>query len=176
VDMRMGDQARATADLRKAAALETADINQFYSVGKSLERVQGPTRLAIERWRAVARAEAHERQQRRDAIRYEERRRAEPDVLRKPGLGPRVVPPAPTAKPPVAAPPDAAADDLFSDEPDKKPADQPPADDAIDEMPAEEKPPMAEAPDEMSEDADAKDKSDDANLFDDTKDDAKEEK
>ncbi len=170
VDMRLGDQAKAAADLQTAAALETADVNQFYPVGKSLERVQGPTRLAIERWRAVARAEAHERQQRRDAIRYEQRRRAEPEVLRKPGFGPPVVPAPPVAKPPVAAPPDAAADDLFSDETDKKPADKPPAEDAIEEMPAEEKPPVAEAPEEMPDDAGAKDKTDNANLFDDTKD------
>ncbi len=81
-EMRQGRQAIAQTDLQKGAALESADINQFYPVGKSLERVQGASRMTIERYRTIARAEAFQRQQRRDATRYEEHRRAELRVLR----------------------------------------------------------------------------------------------
>ena len=87
-EMRTGDQGRAAADLQAGGRLETADVNQFYPVGKALERVQGSARLAIERYRTVARAEAFERQQRRDVNRYEQQRRAEAEVLRNPAFAP----------------------------------------------------------------------------------------
>jgi hypothetical protein len=141
--MRMGQSAQATADLQKGAALETADFDQFYPVGKSLERVQGSARQSLERYRSVARAEAHGRQQRRDAVRYEQRRRAEAEVLRDPRLA---APPAPSGIAAEAA--DKAADaneDLFADEADKKPAakapaeaDEPAADVPADDAPAKQ--------------------------------------
>lgn len=144
-EMRLGDHARAEADLRAGAALESADVNQFYPVGKALERVQGPARLALERYRVVARAEAHERQLKRDAARYEERRRAETKVLRDPKF---VQPP----KPPVPAPgPAADADELFGDEkavpkPPKADLDDAPVE-GVDDMPADEPtPPAADEP------------------------------
>ncbi len=87
-EMRLGQQDRAAADLQTGAQLETADVNQFYPVGKALERVQGSARMSIERYRTVARAEAFERQQRRDINRYEQQRRAEAEVLRNPAFAP----------------------------------------------------------------------------------------
>ncbi len=47
-EMRLGMQGQAGADLQRGAALESTDINQFYPVGKSLERVQGSARMSIE--------------------------------------------------------------------------------------------------------------------------------
>ncbi len=53
--MRSGDSAGAHEDMKKGAALESADINQFYPVAKSLERVQGSERQTLERYRSLAR-------------------------------------------------------------------------------------------------------------------------
>ena len=87
--MRMGREDEAKSDLKKGAALESADVNQFYPVGKSLERIQGSSRLTLERYRSLARAEAHGRQEKRDAARYEKLRRAEANVLRAPDFDTR---------------------------------------------------------------------------------------
>jgi hypothetical protein len=142
-----GDSYSAQADMQRGAALESADVDQFYPVGKSLERVQGADRKALERYRSLARAQARQRQVTRDAARYEQRRRAEADVLRAVPLAPppaallpAPVPPAPApAEPPAAQPPGAkpAEPSPFDEKPAAtKPADKPPA----------AKPPAAEPP------------------------------
>lgn len=127
------------SDLRKAAELETADSNLLYPVGKALERVQGASRMTIERYRSVARAEAHQRQLRRDLMRYEERKRIEGEIV-----APPIVPPTPSRKPAVAPPvpaPEPAAEDPFADAPK---ANAPPAAQPPDSMPEEdEKAPAA---------------------------------
>ena len=111
----------ATTDLQKAAALEVADVNQSYPVGKSLERVQGSTRATIERYRALARATAMTRQQRRDAERYNQLEQAETKVLRGPAPATRAsaIEPAPVAPkaaaPNVAVPAPPAAEDPFAE-------------------------------------------------------------
>jgi hypothetical protein len=138
-EMRMGQSDQAATDLQKGAALESADINQFYPVGKSLERIQGPTRAVIERYRVVARAEAFDRKRTRDATRYEERRRAEAEVLRNPKFAP-VAPPAPSAPPAAELPAEPAAEELFGDD---KPAAEEPAAEPSDAMP-DETPPASE--------------------------------
>ena len=74
----------ANADFQKGAELETADSNQYYPVGKALERVQGSTRMTIERYRSLARATALASQQRRDTERYQRLQQREPTVLRAP--------------------------------------------------------------------------------------------
>jgi tetratricopeptide (TPR) repeat protein len=179
--MQMGNSDAAIRDLQRAAALESADVNQAYPVGRSLERLQGSQRVALERYRAKARAQAYARQVRRDAVRYEQLRRAESQVLRQAPLGPPpsplrppgempaaavapVVPPAPGAAPPAApapaAPPaaptpfdtPAAGDDAS---PFDAPADPPPAEAPPAEAPAAEAEPAADAaaePEKMDED------------------------
>jgi hypothetical protein len=137
---RLGWQQNAAADFRAGAALESADINQFYPVGKSLERVQGSARMSLERYRAVARAEAHQRQERRNAIRYEQRKRAEAQVLRAPGPTPPAAGPVPSTDEP------AAAEDPFAEK-----------DDKAEEMPGEEKPAAKEADDDPFAEPAAKD-------------------
>lgn len=146
-EMQMGQQAQATADLQKGAALESADLNQFYPVGKSLERVQGSARLAIERYRAVARAQALDQQRKRAAARYEQRRRAEAAVLRSPAPAAEVEAAKAVATEPAPKP---AEEDPFAD--DKAP----PTPDS--EMPAEDAEPAADAtPEEPAADAPAAD-------------------
>jgi hypothetical protein len=141
--MRVGGNVEA--DLRKGAALEIADVNQAYPVGKSLERVQGSVRIALERHRAVARATAYQRQHDRDALRYDQLRRAEPEVVRSSGTRP-ILPPPDAPKPAV---PEVTDDDPFADKDEKTPAVKAPAKDA----PAEEKP--AEDAEEMKPDDEA---------------------
>lgn len=170
--MRRGDSYSADSDLRVGASLESADVSQFYPVGKSLERVQGADRKTVERHRAIARAEAFQRRHDRDLLRYEQRRRAESQVLRSSGVAPLVKPAAPgVAEPPVPGP-EPADDDPFADKPEtatpaakpavpaaEKPIAAPPAEAPAEDMPAE--PPAAEsepAADPFSEEpaADAK--------------------
>src|SRR5688572_25291272 len=55
---RLGRPAEADADFRMGATLEHQDAGGVFGVDRSLERVQGPARLAIERHRAAARVEA----------------------------------------------------------------------------------------------------------------------
>jgi hypothetical protein len=165
--LRAGDTYGAHEDMQMGAQLESADVDGFYPVARSLERVQGADRARLERYRAQARAVNRQRQLRRDAVRYEQRRRNESQVLRSVPVGPPPAPlgiapaggvapaakPAPT--PPAPIPPAAPADDPFSTP--AAPAEAPAADDpfaAPETAPAEappaaapaEAPPAAEPP------------------------------
>ena len=168
--LRSGDTHGAHADLQKGSELESADADQFYPVAKSLERVQGSDRSTLEKYRALARAQNRQRQLRRDAVRYEQRRRSEAQVLRSVPVGPAPAPlgvapataigpagAAPAAAPGPAAPvpPDAPVDDPFATP--AAPAEAPAADDPFatpEATPAEtppaaapaETPPAAEPP------------------------------
>ncbi len=153
---RMGGDARA--DLMMGASLENDDVNGIYPVGKSLERVQGATRLSLERYRAAARAQNSQRQQQRDNARYEQRKRAEAEVLRAPTPPPPPLPKADDVPPPDAAAPADSAEDPFAEKPEgDEPADAEPKDDAAadEDAPAEEMP--AEDADAPVEDAPAED-------------------
>ena len=65
----LGRPEEAIEDMNIGARLEVADVNQFYPVSRSLERVQGRERVTLERHRREARLEQYEnardRQQRR---------------------------------------------------------------------------------------------------------------
>ena len=65
---RLGDQAAAVADYEKAAAMEQTVAGRSYSVPKALERVQGPERSVIERYRRAAKRtwEAEQNKRRQD--------------------------------------------------------------------------------------------------------------
>ena len=166
--MRTGDTYGAQDDMQMGAMLESADVDQFYPVSKSLERVQGAERRELERYRAMARAQARDRQLRRDAVRYEQRRRNEAQVLRSVPVGPPpaplgvapatavgpaapAVPPAATSSPAAAAPAvppppaEAAEDNPFGEAPADVPAADAPAGDSPFDAPAET-PPAAEPP------------------------------
>jgi hypothetical protein len=124
---RLGDTPKAQTDLAAGAKMESADVNQYYPVSKSLERVQGAGRLLLERYRVQARAEAYRREERRNLARYEAQRKAEAEVLRAVPLPPtpgEMAPPAaavakPAEKPPAEEPETPAAEaDPFADDPD----------------------------------------------------------
>jgi hypothetical protein len=152
-EMKMGSLGNAEADMRMGAILESADSTQFYPVARALERVQGPARATLERYRSLARAEAYQRGRDNNLMRYEQLQRNEEKVLRNPPVqsrAPAAAPPA--AKPRVPAPPVPAppvlptpTDDPFSED-NKMPATpDEPAD--AEEMPADdEADPFGEPP------------------------------
>lgn len=148
----LGRPDEAKADFQKGAELETAGADRVYPVSQSLQRVQGSTRMVIERQRQTARLVSHTRSAKASHARYEQLQSAEQQVLRN---NPNRPEPAPAkellgtppaedetdpfggpAQPirPAAAPADAAepADsgtDLFGDSP---AAEAMPADDSSD--------------------------------------------
>jgi hypothetical protein len=130
---RLGDTPKAQTDLAAGAKMESADVNQFYPVSKSLERVQGTGRLLLERYRVQARAEAYRREERRNLARYEAQRKAEAEVLRA-----APVPPAPS---------DAAPGAPVGTKPaEKTPAEEPAAPTEEPAAPVEEADPFADDP------------------------------
>lgn len=160
--LKTGDTWGAHDDMQMGAQLEADDVDQFYPVAKSLERVQGAERKQLERYRSIARAHARQRQRTRDAMRYEQRRRDETQVLRAVPTGPAPAPlvapaagiaPAPAAAVPPApgpavtapaTPPAPVPGDPFSTQPAEAPATDNPFGDA-----------PAEAPEEMPADVPA---------------------
>lgn len=78
--LQLGRADDARDDFTKAAELEVLDANEFFDVSRSLERIQGRQRLAIERYRQLARLDAYKRARRLEYERYERIRRAEPSV------------------------------------------------------------------------------------------------
>ena len=125
--LQLGDEGSADSDFCVAAALETADSNEFYDVSRALERIQGRQRLVIERYRMQGRLEALQRTKQLEYDRYERIRRAEPNVTIPPEEAPPVeaqpgepapeAEPAAPAVPPAAAPAEAPAADPFAEEP-----------------------------------------------------------
>jgi hypothetical protein len=88
---RLGRPDEAKEDFQTGAQLEAAGAEPF-PIGRSLERIQGSDRLAIETSRRMARLAVHNAQSTRDATRLESTRNAEADALRDPS---RTAPVAP---------------------------------------------------------------------------------
>jgi hypothetical protein len=81
--LKLGRGPEAAMDFRKAAELESQDVNRSYNVGKALERVQGSARQELENYRVAARMAALEEAERMRKARYESLRREEERVLRE---------------------------------------------------------------------------------------------
>ena len=145
-ELRLGREPDATADFTKGAELESADANGRYFVGQSLERIQGPTRAALEQYRENARAVALERSVHNQQSVFLERQGVESQVLRRSvppvemtpapapdqAVGKPSAPPAkPRVQPPVVANEKAAAEkpidaaDPFAPDPAAKAAAEP---------------------------------------------------
>ena len=118
--LKLGRPQDANLDFQKGADLESRDFNKFYNVAKSLERVQGESRLALEKFRVNARMAAIEEAERMRKARYEAIQREEQRVLREQSLVP---PPMPEAAKPGATDQPAADVDVFA-----TPAEKPAAD------------------------------------------------
>ncbi len=85
--LNLGRPTEAAVDFRKGAELESKDVNKFYDVGKSLERVQGSARLELENYRVAARMAAYEQAERLRKARYEALQREESRVVREQSQG-----------------------------------------------------------------------------------------
>jgi len=81
--IKLGRPEDAEQDFARGAALEIEE-RQYYPIGRSLERIQGPERLQLERARQKARIAAINREQLRNRHRYERREEVEERVLRPP--------------------------------------------------------------------------------------------
>jgi hypothetical protein len=120
---RLGRSSEAMADFAKGAELESADINGSYQVSKSLERVQGRSRLQLERYRVQARAVAFQRQEKQRRDRYAAAREFQRDRVQRASAARPVDEPAEQDTPPTIDPfaeqgPAAAApSDPFEQEP-----------------------------------------------------------
>jgi hypothetical protein len=120
----LGRSPDAEMDFQLGAQFESSETASVVDVGRSLERVQGPTRLLLERYRAAARLAAVAERQRQRVLRYGQVRPAPATT------GPAAQPAAPMGAvpaaeaPPAAAPPaqKPAADDPFAAPPAKAPA------------------------------------------------------
>jgi hypothetical protein len=176
----LGRGPEAIADFKKGAELESTDINKFYNVSKSLERVQGAGRAQLESYRMQARMTAIEQAERFRKARYEMIQREESRVVREMTIASEPIEtPAPAAEPaaeedPFTAPleksaPKAAkksakaskkaADEPANDEAGAKPAeaaaeDKKPAEEAKEPAAEGEKTPAAEKKPDTKKDAD----------------------
>ena len=161
--MQLGREDEAKQDFEKGAELETFDLNRFFHVARSLERIQGRQRVLLEGYRAKARLVALEREQQRRRKRYEAIRQQESRVLQQQaaeasaelpaapgtpaadapfGLAPIEPVDAADAEPPAAATPPVkpapAADDPFSAAPSGEPIKDPLVTSTSAELPLEE--------------------------------------
>ena len=135
--LRLGRPSEAQADFAEGARLEAGDASGLFAVDRALQRIQGQTRLAIERQRMAARAGVL---QELVNERYEGSRRAREaqDEVIVPAQPPRL----PETVDPLAAPPDAAAPPL----PIKPAPAQPAAEDDAFGAPNNAPPPAANLP------------------------------
>lgn len=140
VRLRTGRQDEAEHDMRIGAALEARNPGNMHAIGKALQRVQGPGRRTLEKFRRDARLDRVQQRRKQVHHRYEQLQQRGPVVLRQqspvllenllePSLGsaPRANNPALTTGAPVAiprhvpapmpgdAPKSVESDDLFGD-------------------------------------------------------------
>ncbi len=81
--MRNGQQQEAEEDMRIGAAHEASNPGNRHAIGKALERVQGPHRRLLERFRQQARMDRLQQRRQQTRRRYEQLQQREPAVLRR---------------------------------------------------------------------------------------------
>ena len=142
--LRLGRPEEAEMDFQKGADLEAEDVSKFYNVPRALERIQGRHRMMIEQHRTKARIMAMQRAEQIRALRYEQMREEEAQVLREQA--------AAAPETPAALPLEPAADEAavvvpapVEEEPATEPA-PPPAAPAVPPTPPAEEDPFAAAP------------------------------
>jgi tetratricopeptide (TPR) repeat protein len=147
--LKLGRTPEANLDFQKGADLESRDTNKFYNVAKSLERVQGAARMALENFRVEARMAVYAEAERMRKARYEAIQREEQRVLRS-----QTVIPTPSPEATKAAEPDAFAAPAEKAAPaqEQKPAQAAPADNKPPETPAAPAKPASEKPAEKKAD------------------------
>jgi hypothetical protein len=81
---KLGNDEASLADLKKGAAIEALDDRGVYQVSTALQRIQGQSRLQIEKLRQQARLDIVATEKVRLQARYEQQQKDETAVLRKP--------------------------------------------------------------------------------------------
>jgi hypothetical protein len=131
---KLGREVEAKQDFKHGADLESRDADKFYNVSKSLERVQGTSRVTLESFRINARMAVLEENERLHKLRYEAIQREEARVLRDMPPAPSesmtkqtaaekpVEPAAKTNAEPAAADPFGAAEEKPAAKAEKKPS------------------------------------------------------
>jgi hypothetical protein len=167
---RMGKADAAKADLQAGAALEAQSPDTTSLINRSIQRIQGMTRISLEKYRSDAQIAALAARKARDAQRYGAARASATEALRNQATTPGKVEVLPengaTPNATEAAP---ATNDPFGDDPaaadpatDPAPVETPMTEEATPEAPAEampmeeppmEEPPMAETPEAETPDA-----------------------
>lgn len=99
----LGRPDEAELDLKTGAEVEYAVTDRVYPVADSLQRVQGSSRMKIEKHRQTARLASFSKASQIQKVRYEQMKRAEQDVLRNPTRSSVPAPPAAGVVPPAAA-------------------------------------------------------------------------
>jgi hypothetical protein len=113
--MRLGREPEAEMDFAKGADFESRDVDGTYAVARSLGRIQGGTRLLIERYRVKARLAALKHAEEVHKARYEATRAEEPRVVRSPIETVPVAPGETSAKPGVQPAPKPAPEPVPED-------------------------------------------------------------
>jgi hypothetical protein len=145
VDNKLGRPQDAELDFKEGAKLENnVDLARSYGVARSLERIQGPERAALEQFRLEARAAILKKSEEQDRVRYERTRKETDQFLNQES---KVAPPDKTEKVDVPPPLKANADPFNPGGEAKKPdaSAEKPADPSL-EKPAEKptEPPKAD--------------------------------
>jgi len=128
---------QAPADFQRGAELESSEEGRIYNVGRALERVQGHTRLELEKYRVKARMARLSEERRVQQLRFEQLR-GQQGVIGQQGQTRPKLPAEPLPKPI-----EPGELDPFS-APKTKPQQPPPPGDKPVESPAELQPPVAE--------------------------------
>ncbi len=142
--LKLGRAEEAELDFQKGATKESRDVNKFYNVSKSLERIQGRARLTLEQHRVAARMAARQEAEKLQKARYEQIRQEEGRLLQQQiDESPAIPATEPTAEP--------AGDEAFGAGPLTEPAaEEPAAEPSADADPFAEEPaegdPFAEEP------------------------------
>ena len=89
---RLGRGDEAEEAFKAGAQLEVTSRDRVYPIGRSLQRIQGTSRLALEKHRQSARVTARLQALQVQQSRYEQMKRAEGQVLRDPNRRPAVRP------------------------------------------------------------------------------------
>ncbi len=146
--LKLGRAEEAELDFQKGATKESRDVNKFYNVSKSLERIQGRARLTLEQHRVVARMAARQEAEKLHKARYEQIRQEEGRLLQQqidesPAIPATMPAEEPAGDEPFGAGPltEPAEADPFTEEP---AADEPAADEPAVEEPAAEEPAEAD--------------------------------
>ena len=152
---KLGHPEKAEADFKKGGELESSNTDGIYAVSLALQRIQGPQRLEIERYRQEARVAARIRSLEASKARYEQQQRADQELQRPAHDLPAVKPEDLLGKPPAPAPSDPFAADAQPQmekapakpaPPEEKPAPAVAAEAPAPSPPPAEKPKQAEDP------------------------------